>query len=96
MLRCQFLKEKAEFVYLFFCCANLQMEEQSIDAKFGPAPEPGVNQVLILHFLACIVILNVVRPPFVSDGEKTRYMLIIAASAVLTCLVSGGSVHSPL
>ena len=69
------------------------MERQSIDAKFGPAPERGVNQILILHFLACIVMLNLVRPPFVSDGDKTRHMLIIVASAVLTCLVSAGSVH---
>lgn len=62
--------------------------EGGIDKKFGPAPERGVRRVLVCHFLACMLILHVVRPPFVSDGTGTRHLLIVLIAAALTYMAS--------
>ena len=63
------------------------MEHKNIDEKFGPAPEQGVKRIMLQHFVACILVLLAVRPPFVSDGKKTRHILILIISVALTYIL---------
>jgi hypothetical protein len=66
-----------------------------MDEKFGPAPERRVGRVLAGHFIACMLILHAVRPPFVADGRGARHLLIVLIAATLTYITSIRSTPLP-
>ena len=55
--------------------------------KFGPPPEPATLDVLLLHALACIVILLVLRPPFVMNETRVRVPLVLLIAGGLTLYI---------
>lgn len=57
-------------------------------AKFGPPPEAHAKHVLVCHFLLCVFILWSVRPPFVTDEQRTRYSLVVVIALILTAAVA--------
>ena len=67
---------------------NGDSKEKMDSVKFGPAPEGNANSVLLIHFVTYVLILNALKPPFVSDGTTTRHLLILVLSAAATFAVS--------
>ena len=56
--------------------------------KFGPPPETNARLWLALHFVICVAVLSVVRPPLVTTNcGGLRVLLVLLLSAALTWFV---------
>lgn len=64
----------------------------SDELKFGPAPETNALYYLLLHFVCCLTVLVVVRPPLVvNDLGRLRILLVLLVAASLTWVVGAAT-----
>lgn len=61
----------------------------NLTKKFGPPPPPVADAVVLgVHFVVCVLILAVMKPPFVLEGNEQTSpwrLLFIAMVATSAC-----------
>ena len=60
--------------------------QDNFEKKFGDVPDQ-VYVVLVIHAVACLLLLSLIKPPFVMNDRALSVERVLLITLVLTCML---------